>query len=175
MLERILLSIVCMAGLALSGCGYKAHAYITRRERVDQGRPQTFNFNPTATQPPVIEPETPKTRQVIVVEMIKTAKDKNSSSHSSAQDVIPTSSEALGPSSTQSIPPVKENIRKINTPPDFSIQEGQSYTVQKDDTLQKIAKKVYGNYGQWTKIYEANRGQIKDPNFLKAGMILTLP
>ncbi len=49
------------------------------------------------------------------------------------------------------------------------------YTVQKDDTLQKISKKLYGSYGKWTKIYDANKDKIKDPNFLKAGVVLTIP
>ena len=50
-----------------------------------------------------------------------------------------------------------------------------SYVVEKDDTLQKIAKKIYGSYGKWTRIYDANRAVIKDPNFLKPGVTLSIP
>jgi len=49
------------------------------------------------------------------------------------------------------------------------------YKVEKDDTLQKISKKMYGSYGKWTKIYDANKAVIKDPNFLKPGITLTIP
>ena len=49
------------------------------------------------------------------------------------------------------------------------------YTVEKDDTLQKIAKKVYGSYGKWTKIYDANKDIIKNPNVLRQGMKIVVP
>ena len=53
--------------------------------------------------------------------------------------------------------------------------EATTYTVLKDDTLQKIAKKYYGSYGAWMKIYKANKEKIKNPNLLKAGTVLTIP
>jgi nucleoid-associated protein YgaU len=53
--------------------------------------------------------------------------------------------------------------------------QAATYTVQKDDTLQKISKKIYGSYGKWYKIYEANKDKIKNPNILKPGMVLTIP
>jgi len=53
--------------------------------------------------------------------------------------------------------------------------QAQTYTVQKDDTLQKISKKLFGSYGKWYKIYEANKEKIKNPNILKPGTVLTIP
>ena len=53
--------------------------------------------------------------------------------------------------------------------------QSQTYTVQKDDTLQKISKKVFGYYGKWYKIYEANKDKINNPNILKPGTVLTIP
>ena len=53
--------------------------------------------------------------------------------------------------------------------------QAQTYTVQKDDTLQKVSKKVFGSYGKWYKIYEANKDKIKNPNVLRAGTVLTIP
>ena len=53
--------------------------------------------------------------------------------------------------------------------------QAQTYTVQKDDTLQKISKKVFGSYGKWYKIYEANKAKIKNPNVLKPGTVLDIP
>ena len=50
-----------------------------------------------------------------------------------------------------------------------------NYKVEKDDTLQKISKKFYGSYSKWPRIYKANRSQIKNPNFLKPGIILKIP
>lgn len=50
-----------------------------------------------------------------------------------------------------------------------------TYTVQKGDTLEKIAKKVYGDTKRWPKIYKANREAIKNPNKLYPGQRLTVP
>ena len=53
--------------------------------------------------------------------------------------------------------------------------QAQTYTVQKDDTLQKISKKIFGTYSKWYKIYKANKDKIKDPNVLQPGTVLTIP
>jgi nucleoid-associated protein YgaU len=41
--------------------------------------------------------------------------------------------------------------------------------VQPGDTLWAIAKKYYGNGAQYTKIYNANRDKIKNPNLIYPG------
>lgn len=51
----------------------------------------------------------------------------------------------------------------------------QSYTVEKGDSLSKIAKKVYGKASLWRKIYEANQDHIKDPDLIYPGQVLRLP
>jgi len=52
---------------------------------------------------------------------------------------------------------------------------GRTYTVQKGDTLYKIAKKFYGDGSKWKKIWEANRNRVPNPNRLKEGTRLTIP
>ncbi len=49
------------------------------------------------------------------------------------------------------------------------------YTVQKGDSLSKIAKAYYGDAGMWPRIYEANRDLIKDPDLIYPGQTLTIP
>lgn len=49
------------------------------------------------------------------------------------------------------------------------------YTVEKDDTLQKISQKFYNSYGKWTRIYEANKSVIPDPDRIKPGTVLQIP
>jgi nucleoid-associated protein YgaU len=51
----------------------------------------------------------------------------------------------------------------------------QSYTVEKGDSLSKIAQKVYGKASLWRKIYEANQDHIKDPDLIYPGQVLRLP
>lgn len=52
---------------------------------------------------------------------------------------------------------------------------GTSYTVQKGDTLQKIAKKFYGSSAKWYRIYKANKDVLKSPDHIKPGQELTIP
>ena len=51
----------------------------------------------------------------------------------------------------------------------------QSYTVEKGDSLSKIAKKVYGKASLWREIYNANQDHIKDPDLIYPGQVLRLP
>lgn len=54
--------------------------------------------------------------------------------------------------------------------------DSMSYAVQKGDSLWKIAKAVYGDPYQWTKIYTQNKKLIGgNPGILYVGMQLTLP
>lgn len=50
-----------------------------------------------------------------------------------------------------------------------------SHTVRKGDTLWALAAKYYGSGGQYTRIYDANRDQISDPNLIYPGQVLTIP
>ena len=50
-----------------------------------------------------------------------------------------------------------------------------SYTVQRGDSLWKIAKEQLGSGTQWNRIYEANQNAIRDPNLIYVGQQLTIP
>jgi len=52
---------------------------------------------------------------------------------------------------------------------------GRSYTVQKGDSLSKIAKREYGDAQQWRKIYEANRDLIANPDLIYPGQVFQIP
>jgi nucleoid-associated protein YgaU len=51
----------------------------------------------------------------------------------------------------------------------------KTYVVKKGDTLMGIAREVYGDGAKWRRIYDANRGVIKDPKKLPIGAKLTIP
>lgn len=53
--------------------------------------------------------------------------------------------------------------------------EGTYYTVQKGDTLWKIAQQAYGSGRRWRKIYEANKDVIADPSKIYAGQVIMIP
>jgi len=52
---------------------------------------------------------------------------------------------------------------------------GQTYIVQKGDTLFSLARKFYDDQARWKDIWEANRTRLPDPNKLSAGMKLIIP
>jgi nucleoid-associated protein YgaU len=52
---------------------------------------------------------------------------------------------------------------------------GRTYTVQAGDTLSGIAKEHLGDAGKYTKIFEANRDVLSDPDKIKPGQVLKIP
>jgi nucleoid-associated protein YgaU len=52
---------------------------------------------------------------------------------------------------------------------------GRTYTVKPGDTLSAIAKEHLGSAGAYTKIFEANRDQLSDPDKIKPGQVLRIP
>lgn len=51
----------------------------------------------------------------------------------------------------------------------------RTYTVKPGDTLSGIAKDQLGNASAYTKIFEANRDQLNDPDKIKPGQVLKIP
>lgn len=52
---------------------------------------------------------------------------------------------------------------------------GRSYTVVSGDTLSKIAKQFYGDANTWTRIFDANRDVLNDPDRIFPGQVLRIP
>lgn len=51
----------------------------------------------------------------------------------------------------------------------------QEYTVKAGDTLSKIAIHFYNSIAKWEKIYEANKENLKNPNYIPVGVKLVIP
>ena len=73
---------------------------------------------------------------------------------------------------TVTVSAVKTSTRETKAPASNS---GKTYTVKKGDSLWKIAKQFYGNGAQYTKIYNANKDKIKNPNLIYVGQVLKIP
>lgn len=67
---------------------------------------------------------------------------------------------------------VQPTTRETKAPASNS---GKTYTVKNGDCLWNIAKRFYGNGAQYTKIYNANKDKIKNPNLIYAGQVLKIP
>ena len=62
-----------------------------------------------------------------------------------------------------------------STAPSPSTATERTYTVQKGDSLSKIAKREYGDAQQWRRIFEANRNLIDNPDLIYPGQVIRLP
>ncbi|MDH3715959.1 MAG: peptidoglycan-binding protein LysM [Gammaproteobacteria bacterium] len=51
----------------------------------------------------------------------------------------------------------------------------QYYTVERGDSLSKIAKSFYGNAMDYPKLFEANREVIQDPDLIYPGQKIRIP
>lgn len=67
-----------------------------------------------------------------------------------------------------------QNTRPAESSPAPKVT-AKSYAVAKGDTLWAIAKKYYGDGSKYTKIFEANKGVLKNPNVIYPGQVLALP
>ena len=168
---KFLALIVLCSALVFSGC-LMARTYVVDKERLDQDLPGDTGFG----QKPVAAPK--KTRKLVVLELAEKGKKVPGAVVS---DEETKTSEKTGTSRvvTESRDTVIVHESNFSFPgmatEGLTGQPPSEYTVQKDDTLQKIAKKFYGAFKYWTRIYDANRDTIKDPNFLKPGTVLKMP
>jgi nucleoid-associated protein YgaU len=56
-----------------------------------------------------------------------------------------------------------------------AVPAARTYTVKSGDTLSAIAKDQLGDAKAYTKIFEANRDQLSDPDKIKPGQVLKIP
>ncbi len=71
-----------------------------------------------------------------------------------------------------------EGIAQVNDDKFLAPQPQQKvtfYTVKSGDSLSKIAKHFYGNAMLYTKIFEANREVIKNPDLIYPGQKIRIP
>lgn len=66
----------------------------------------------------------------------------------------------------------KETTRETKAPESNS---GKTYTVKNGDCLWNIAKRFYGDGSLYSKIYNANKDKIKDPNVIYTGQVIRIP
>jgi nucleoid-associated protein YgaU len=71
---------------------------------------------------------------------------------------------------TEGIAQVVDEMEVVEAEP-----EATFYTVQKGDTLSKIAKAHFGEARRYREIFEANKPMLKDPDRIYPGQVLRIP
>jgi len=195
--KNLALVLVALLG---AGCGIEARTYVITKPRVGLDNTSGNGGCVMGKCPPPPAP-TETTRKIYVLELTRpvpesevqkieetavnaitegTPTDTDTSTPAAenapavdnsqpAAPVVPVVGEMPGTIASESTPAAATDNTAI------SAQGGGTYTVQKDDTLQKISKKVYGTYAKWYRIYKANKDKINNPNVLQPGVVLTIP
>jgi nucleoid-associated protein YgaU len=153
-----------------AGCGLETRTYVITKDRVGLGQTNGNGGCVVGKCPPAPAPKE-TTRKVYVLEITKPVPE--SEVRKIEQNAVNAIVETTPPVST--VPAVQPQAAAPVAVQNGGNMQAQTYTVQKDDTLQKISKKLFGSYGKWYKIYKANKNKIKNPNVLKPGTVLTIP
>jgi nucleoid-associated protein YgaU len=81
------------------------------------------------------------------------------------------------PVEAEAVDAVELTAEQLPSAEDIAAAEftSRTYTVQKGDTLSKIAKEMYGNAGKYPVIFEANQPMLKHPDKIYPGQVLRIP
>lgn len=150
--------------LALSGCVVRT--YTMTRQRVDQdlvGGNRGYIMGKAPANIETKEKKPTRTTEVVEIEL-----------HSPIKFEKKHAPEVGQPQGIEEQPAAKESMPiEVNTAsPEQNIQK---YTVQKNDTLQKISQKLYGTTKKWTKIFDLNREVLKAPDKIYPGQVINVP
>jgi NitT/TauT family transport system substrate-binding protein len=115
---------------------------------------------PARTETPVAAAPGPKEKTPAAEARTKPAAADDRTRHAAKQPAAPEQPQ-LAPSTASPVNPATTSA--------------QQYVVKGGDTLSKIAQQFYNSMSKWEKIYEANRDQVKNPNYIYIGMKLTIP
>jgi LysM repeat protein len=179
-MKRINVSAVMLLAFAFLLCGCTVRTYKLTRDRVDQdlnyGNRGIIQGNGEQSVSP--ERKTTRTTRVVEIELSSPFKvqraGKEEKTTKKVITALPENEKVTGNRGylTQTSP-VK--TQDIDESVEESSEELQDYTVQKNDTLQKISQKFYGTTKKWMAIYNFNKDILKSPNSIYPGQVIKVP
>ena len=155
-----------------AGCGLETRTYVMTKDRVGLDQNNGNGGCVVGKCPPAPAPKE-TTRKIYVLEITKPVPE--SEVQKIEQTAVNAITESAETPSVSTVPAAQPQAAGPVAVANGGNMQARVYTVQKDDTLQKISKKLFGSYGKWYKIYKANKNKIKNPNILKPGTVLTIP
>ena len=156
--------------LAFVAAGCTVRTYPLTRDRVDQDLTEGNKGFVLGQAPTQAEMERATTRETRVFEFEFGRPVKVEPKKSTTTPVAPISTSE----------PMEQNQGYITESATPEVTEEapvnfEKYTVQKNDTLQKISQKFYGTTKKWKKIFDANKDTLKGPDKVYAGQVLNIP
>lgn len=175
---------ICLLIMVLILVGCSVRTYTIEKERVDTGVDGNQGYLFGTPKPEEKQTHLKKTRTVSVVEV-----------EFGASQAVKPREEAKEPTqNTQSIEgnqgylvgDVRQEpvVEEVYVEEDVSIEviepqtkekEYRDYTIQKNDTLQKISAKFYGTTKKWYSLYEENKDILKSPDKIYPGTKIRIP
>ncbi len=101
--------------------------------------------------------------------------DETATVHGNAHTVADKEKAILVCGNVEGIAAVEDRLTLPTDERSLEQTESQYYTVEKGDTLSKIAKEFYGNAGKYMVIFEANKPMLSDPDKIYPGQVLRIP
>ncbi len=89
--------------------------------------------------------------------------------------IDPAELEAMGPVPTTATPTVEVETPGAAVPAVPAQTAGETYAMQRGDTLYSLATRFYGDGKLWTRIAEANRDKFRDVTAIPVGTVLVIP
>jgi nucleoid-associated protein YgaU len=188
--------IVVVGALFLYGCAssgkVEVRRYVEVKDRIDQEMEEGNAGYISGTPQPEDRSDIRKTRKIYVLEVSKEDAEEEKvviedtdtaaeESYLTEEDSDYTTEDEDTLETMDLRGDLEDNMAEemedtdVSAPAALTTAAGTEYTILKDDTLQKISKKFYGSYSKWSKIYEANKAVIPDPDRIKPGVVIRIP
>ena len=181
---------VTMGVMVIYGCAstkdVEVRRYTEIRDRVDQDMSEGNAGYLAGTPQPEDRSDFRKTRKIYVLEVSKVAGGDEESvmvepSDAEAAQDTDAGDEYYEEEPEFMVPPKESRVIEEEPSAGYASQPSAAqpsatpYTIQKDDTLQKISKKFYDSYSKWPRIYDANRDVLDSPDKIKPGTVIQIP
>lgn len=158
---------VLLAIVILAGC-MTVRTYTIEKPRVDTDIQGNRGFMSGAPDQEMVENRLGDTRTISVVE-VEFGKSHSRKKDSAKEEVI-VDQEAAAEEISEDLDLEEEYVQE-----GASTEEYELYTIQKNDTLQKISYKFYGTTRKWKMVYDKNKDVIKNSDRLYPGVTIKLP
>jgi nucleoid-associated protein YgaU len=178
-MKKVLL--IALGAFFMSGC--LVRTYVADRNRVDQDMQGNHGYimgKQTSNEGRVFK--FGKMRKVAVIEVEtgshqpkeKSNESISSSDESSSEPASSSSSSDYSSSSSSTSETFADSASEssMSAGKDVSYTE---YTIQKNDTLQKVSQKFYGTTKKWMMLYNENKDVLSSPNKIYPGLVIKVP